>query len=128
MIGGHYLNSQSRQNNGPKPLTIAQKVLILHTYGVQVNPKPCRRHYLVVTWDFPASHSVKGFVLKAAQASSSRLWETLEAQLLTYWVPVFGSMYRLILAVTQEPTIWVPGLLGKDCSVRFQVYENLLNA
>ena len=41
---------------------------------------------------------------------------TLEAQLPTYWVPVLGPLYKLILSInnsiTQEPTIWVPGLLG----------------
>ena len=37
---------------------------------------------------------------------------TLEAQLPIYWVLVLGSLYRLILSMTQEPTIWVPGLLG----------------
>ena len=31
-----------------------------------------------------------------------------------YWVPVLGSLYKLLLSITQEPTIWVPGLLGKD--------------
>ena len=30
-----------------------------------------------------------------------------------YWVPVPGSPYKLMLSITQEPTIWVPGLLGK---------------
>ena len=37
---------------------------------------------------------------------------TLEAQLPIYWVPVLGSLYKLILPITQEPTVWVPGLLG----------------
>ena len=40
---------------------------------------------------------------------------TLEAQLPFYWVPVLGSLYILILSavsITQEPTRWVPGLLG----------------
>ena len=36
----------------------------------------------------------------------------LEAQLPTYWGPVIGSLYKLILSITQEPTICVPGLLG----------------
>ena len=36
----------------------------------------------------------------------------LEAQLPIYWVPVLGSLYKLILSITPEPTIWVPGLLG----------------
>ena len=31
-----YLNPKSRQNDGPKPLNIAQKAIILHTLGVQV--------------------------------------------------------------------------------------------
>ena len=31
-----YLNPQSRQNNSPKPLSIAQKAIILPTFGVQV--------------------------------------------------------------------------------------------
>ena len=30
---------------------------------------------------------------------------TLEAQLPIYWVPVLGSLYKLILSITQEPTI-----------------------
>ena len=29
-----------------------------------------------------------------------------------YWVPVLKSLYNFILSITQEPTIWVPGLLG----------------
>ena len=32
----YYLNPQSRHNNGPNPLNIAQKAIILHTLGVQV--------------------------------------------------------------------------------------------
>ena len=36
---------------------------------------------------------------------------SLEAQLPIQWVPVLGSLYKLILSITQEPTIWVPGLL-----------------
>ena len=40
--------------------------------------------------------------------------EALEAQLPIYWVSVFGFLYKLLLSITQEPTIWVPGLLGKD--------------
>ena len=39
--------------------------------------------------------------------------ETLEAQLPIYWVPFLGSLYKLILSIPQEPTMWVPGLLGK---------------
>ena len=31
-----YLNPKSRQNNSPKPINIAQKASILHTFGVQV--------------------------------------------------------------------------------------------
>ena len=38
-----YLNLESRQNNSPKPLKIAQKAIILHTLGVQVF---ARRHGL----------------------------------------------------------------------------------
>ena len=37
---------------------------------------------------------------------------SLEAQLPIYWVPVLGSLYKFILSITQEPTRWVPGLLG----------------
>ena len=37
---------------------------------------------------------------------------SLEAQLPTYWVPVLGPVYKPILSITQEPTIWIPGLLG----------------
>ena len=37
---------------------------------------------------------------------------TLEAQLPIYWVPVLGALYKIILSITQEPTIWVPGLPG----------------
>ena len=37
---------------------------------------------------------------------------SLEAQLPVYWVPFLGSLYRPILPITQEPTIWVPRLLG----------------
>ena len=37
---------------------------------------------------------------------------TLEAQLPRYWVPVLGSLYKVILSITQQPTTWVPGLLG----------------
>ena len=29
-----------------------------------------------------------------------------------YWVPALGSLYKLILSITQEPTIRVPGLLA----------------
>ena len=39
--------------------------------------------------------------------------EVLEAQLPIYWVPVLNTLYNYILSVTQGPTIWVPGLLGK---------------
>ena len=39
--------------------------------------------------------------------------QTLEAQLPTYWVPVLKSLYKCMLSITQGPTIWVPGLLGK---------------
>ena len=34
-----------------------------------------------------------------------------------YWVPVLKSLYKYILSITQGPTIWVPGLLGR----RFRV-------
>ena len=34
------------------------------------------------------------------------------SQLPISWVPVLGSLYKLILSITQDPTIWVPGLLG----------------
>ena len=44
---------------------------------------------------------------------------TLEAQVPIYWVPVIGSLYKLILSITQEPTIWVPGLLGYSLRFRF---------
>ena len=43
----------------------------------------------------------------------------LEAQLPIYWVPVLGSLYKLILPKTQEPTIWVPGLLGLNMLYKF---------
>ena len=39
---------------------------------------------------------------------------TLAAQLPTYWVPVFKSLFKCTLSITQRPTIWVPGLLGLD--------------
>ena len=39
---------------------------------------------------------------------------SLEAQLPIYWVLVLGSLYRLILYIAQEPTTWVPGLLGYE--------------
>ena len=39
--------------------------------------------------------------------------EALEAQLPIYWVPVLKSLYNFLRSVTQGPTIWVPGLLGK---------------
>ena len=48
---------------------------------------------------------------QSCQKSVAR-FNHLEAQLPTYWVPVPGSLYKLILSITQEPTIWVPGLLG----------------
>ena len=35
-----YLNPKSMQNTGPKPTIIAIKAIILHLFGVQVNPKP----------------------------------------------------------------------------------------
>ena len=35
-----YLNPESRQNNGPDHLTIAQTSAILHTFGVHVHIKP----------------------------------------------------------------------------------------
>ena len=35
-----------------------------------------------------------------------------EAQIPIYWVPVLQSLCKLILSITQGPTIWVPGLLG----------------
>ena len=41
-MNSNSLSSQSRQNNGPKPLTMAQKRIILHTFGVQVIPKETR--------------------------------------------------------------------------------------
>ena len=57
---------------------------------------------------------------------------TLEAQLPIYWVPVLGSLYELILAITQEPTIWVPGLLGLCRATLLQIvkaiYESLQTA
>ena len=37
---------------------------------------------------------------------------TLEAQLPIYRVPVLGALYRLIVSITQELTMWVPALLG----------------
>ena len=37
---------------------------------------------------------------------------SVEAQSPIYWVPVLGSLCKLMLPITQEPTIWVPGLLG----------------
>ena len=37
---------------------------------------------------------------------------SLEAQLPIHWIPVIGSLFKLILSITQEPTMWVPGLLG----------------
>ena len=39
--------------------------------------------------------------------------QTLEAQLPMYWIPVLKPLYNCILS-TQGPTIWLPGLLGKD--------------
>ena len=44
------------------------------------------------------------------------MYATPEAQLPIYWVPVLGSLYKLILSITQEPSIWVPGLLGLGVS------------
>ena len=37
---------------------------------------------------------------------------SLEARLPRYWVPVLGSLYEVLLIITKEPPIWVPGLLG----------------
>ena len=39
-------------------------------------------------------------------------YDSLDAQLPIYWVPVLQSLYTYTLSVTQGPTIWVPGLLG----------------
>ena len=36
---------------------------------------------------------------------------TLEAQLPIYWVPVLRSVYKLILSITQEPTICFQGYI-----------------
>ena len=47
---------------------------------------------------------------------------TLEAQLPIYWVPVLGPLYKPLLSITQEPTIWVPGLLG-FCNVAPEVVK-----
>ena len=33
---GHCLDPNSMQNYGPKPLRLAQKTIVLHTFGVQV--------------------------------------------------------------------------------------------
>ena len=62
------------------------------------------------------------FVLRFQQGSSTEEIQkapdcvpycaTLEARLPIYWVPVLGSLCKLILPITQEPTMWVPGLLG----------------
>ena len=43
---------------------------------------------------------------------NSIFYLTLEAQLPIYWAPVLGCLYKPILSITQEPTIWVPGFLG----------------
>ena len=40
---------------------------------------------------------------------------------LIYWVPVPKSLYNFILSVTQGPTIWVPGLLGKEKSFSMHI-------
>ena len=37
---------------------------------------------------------------------------TLEAQLLIYWGSCPWFPIKFMLSITQEPTIWVPGLLG----------------
>ena len=39
-----YLDPQSKWNYCPQPLRIAQKAIILHTSGVQVDPKSCILH------------------------------------------------------------------------------------
>ena len=42
------------------------------------------------------------------------MFQSLEAQLPIYWVPILKSLYNCILSVTQGPTTWVPGLIGND--------------
>ena len=42
-----------------------------------------------------------------------------------YWVPVFGSLYKLILSITQEPTKRVPGLLGLSSSLTLESWRML---
>ena len=36
-----------------------------------------------------------------------------------YWVPVLKSLFKFILSITQGPTTWVPGLLGRYWSFGF---------
>ena len=35
-----YLDSRSKNHNSPKPFKTAQKAILLHTFRVQLNPKP----------------------------------------------------------------------------------------
>ena len=66
---------------------------------------------------------VQGFqVLLSLQDSARLVFDvSLEAQLPIYWVPVLGSLYKHILSRTQEPTVWVPGLLGYVVSVGLDI-------
>ena len=50
-------------------------------------------------------------------------FQTLEAQLPINWVPVLKSLHNFILSVTQGPTVWVPGLLGKSKGPRLLTCE-----
>ena len=38
-----------------------------------------------------------------------------------YWVPVLKSLCKFILSITQEPTIWAPGLLGSVKGLRLRI-------
>ena len=77
---------------------------ILGTRTLHINIPPCNVPFHVIF------HVLFHLNLHSCQTPYTSIPQCIETP--TYCFPVLGFLYKVLLSITQEPTIWVPGLLG----------------